>query len=386
MSEPDIQGREATFPAAEFTRRQNALVERLQENDIDLLIVTGPENICYLTGQQTPGYYTFQALLIGPSRAPRFVIRQLESMNCRANTYVADIVAYGDGVDPLARLIAEVRSATAARVAIDKRGWFLPITAFETLERELGALVDGAGLVESLRAIKSAEEIRRIEQAAGYVDAGMTAGLAAVADGASENDIVSAMLGEAVRAGSEYLGMEPLVSSGPRSGVPHGTWRRRRLTAGDPVFLEMAACHDRYHAVLMRSAWLGEPPALAKQMMQTCQDALEAAIETLYPGRTCAEAHAAAQDVIDRAGFADNYRKRTGYSVGLAFAPDWGEWQVLSLFEGIDRPLAPGMVFHVPPALRAYGEFTVGVSETVVVTENGPRVLGRVPRELHIAA
>ena len=80
--------------------------------------------------------------------------------------------------------------------------------------------------------------------------------------GATENDLVAAMMGAAIAAGSEYMGMEPLVSSGPRSGVPHGTWKRRRkLAAGDPVLLEMAGCHDRYHAALMRTAWIGEPPA-----------------------------------------------------------------------------------------------------------------------------
>jgi Xaa-Pro dipeptidase len=42
------------------------------------------------------------------------------------------------------------------------------------------------------------------------------------------------------------------------------------------------------------------------------------------------------------------------------------------------------MVFHIPPALRRYGEFTVGVSETVVVTESGCRQLGTVPRDMLI--
>jgi Xaa-Pro dipeptidase len=40
------------------------------------------------------------------------------------------------------------------------------------------------------------------------------------------------------------------------------------------------------------------------------------------------------------------------------------------------------MTFHIPPALRIYGEFTVGVSETVVVTETGHRVLGSIARPL----
>ena len=137
--------------------------------------------------------------------------------------------------------------------------------------------------MEDLRAIKSPLEMSFIEAAAGYVDAGMEAAYAALAPGRSENDLVAAMMGAAISAGSEYLGMEPLVSSGPRSGVPHGTWRRRRLEKGDPVFLEMAACHDRYHAGLMRTAWIGRPPDAARDMMRVAQDGLDAALEELRP-------------------------------------------------------------------------------------------------------
>jgi len=84
----------------------------------------------------------------------------------------------------------------------------------------------------------------------------MRAGLAAVRAGATENDFVAAMMGSAIAAGSEYVGMER--SSPPAGGqATHGTWRRGRLAMDEPVFLEMAGCHDRYHAALMRCAWLG---------------------------------------------------------------------------------------------------------------------------------
>ena len=79
------------------------------------------------------------------------------------------------------------------------------------------------------------------------------------------------------------------------------------------------------------------------------------------PARTCT---APARRSSTAHGYTEAFRKRTGYSMGISFAPDWGEWQVLSLYAGVDAPLRPGMVFHVPPALRVYGEFTVGVSET----------------------
>jgi Xaa-Pro dipeptidase len=190
------------------------------------------------------------------------------------------------------------------------------------------------------------------------------------------------MMSASVSAGSEYFGMEPLVSSGPRSGTAHATWRRRRLMNGDGISLAMAACHHRYHAALMRSCWIGKPPAKAVDMMATSLEALEAALDAIRPGVACEAVHAACQAVIDRRGYSDNYRKRTGYSMGISFAPDWGEGNILSLFSGVPTLLRPGMVLHLPTALRDYGNFTVGASETVVVTETGFRPLSALPREL----
>ncbi|ODN72503.1 M24 family metallopeptidase [Methylobrevis pamukkalensis] len=379
-----IQGQESAFPKAEYDARQAGARAAMERAGIDVMVVTGPENIFYLTGQQTPGYYTFQALVLPVDGDPVFVIRQLEYFNFIANTFIPDAAVYQDGDDPVSFLTAliESRGLVSKRVAIDKRGWFLPIAVYERLQSALGTVHDAAGIVESLRAVKSPAEIEKLAIAATYVDAGLRAGMAEVKVGARDNDLVAAMMNAAIRAGSEYVGMEPLCSVGKRTGVPHGTWRRGTIGANEPAFLEMAASHDRYHAALMRSAWVGAMPPEAEAMEATCQDALAAALDAVRPGEPCSAVHAACQAVIDKAGFTENFRKRTGYSTGISFAPDWGEGGILSLYTGVDRPLEPGMAFHIPPALRIYGQFTVGVSETIVVTETGYRVLGTFARPL----
>ena len=378
------QGSESAFPKAEYDERVARARKLLAAAGIDVMVVTGPENIFYLTGQQTPGYYTFQALVLPVEGEPAFVVRQLEYFNFIANTFIANAEIYQDGDQPVNFLVnvIKARGWASKRIGIDKRGWFLPIATYEALQDKLGAIHDGAGIIEQLRIVKSAAEIEKIGIAASYVEAGMGAGLAAVKAGASENDFVAAMVGSAISAGSEYVGMEPLVSAGRRSGVPHGTWRRGRLAMDEPVFLEMAGCHDRYHAALMRCAWLGAMPQLAVDMEQTCQEGLQAALAAIRPGAACEAPHVACQQVIDRAGYTENFKKRAGYSIGIAFAPDWGEGGILSLYTGVTTELRPGMTFHIPVALRVFGQFTVGVSETVVVTETGCRALSTIDRPI----
>jgi Xaa-Pro dipeptidase len=230
--------------------------------------------------------------------------------------------------------------------------------------------------------LKSAAELDAIRAAAGYAQAGILAGIEACASGTDENAIAAAMLYAATQAGSEAMAMEPLVSSGPRSGLPHMTWRRRTLSHGDPVFLELAGSHARYHAALMRTVWVGAPPVEAQRMMDCSLHALDAALASIRPGVPCCVPHNAAQAVIDEAGYTAAFRKRIGYSMGVAFAPDWGEGAILSLFSDVSRPIEAGMVFHLPATLRSYGHWTVGASETVIVTEQGAVPLSSLPRGL----
>lgn len=380
------RGIESAFPAAEYERRLRRARAGLARRGLDAALFTGPENIFYLTGQQTPGYYTFQCLLLPAEGEPVFLLRQLEVQNFLRNTYLADYEAYADGTTPAGFVIETLtrRGLAARRVAIEKGGWFLPISFYEALTAVLPTLDDATGIVEAMRRVKSPAEIAKIEESYRQAEAGILAGLAVLRPGITENDIVAEMMHAAITAGAEYLGMEPLVSSGPRSGVPHATWRRRVLEPGDPIFLEMSGCYDRYHSGLMRTGWLGEPPKLAREIETVVLAALDAAIAAAKPGRTCAAPHLAAQRIIDEAGMTERYRKRTGYSLGIAFAPDWGEWQVASLHDSVDLPLEPGMVFHVPTALREYGVFTVGISETIRVADGGARVLGSVPRPIYV--
>jgi len=379
-----VRGSDAAFPKEEIDARLRRLKRSLAAAKIDLYLTSGAENVFWLSGQQTPGYYTFQCLAVPAKGAPFLMLRGLETHNARANTYLSRVVGYADDANPADAVadIVESRGFKGRRIAVDRNAWFLTPNLFDRLRKRLGRFVDGSGIVETLRRVKSARELAAIRAAARANDAGMQAGLEAVRAGATENDVAAEVMHAAIKAGSEYVGMEPFVVSGPRSGLPHATWRRRRIRKRDVVVLETAACIDRYHAASFRTVAVGRVPRVARDWYEVCREAFAAGAEMLRPGRTCADVHDAVQAVIDAAGCTEAYRKRSGYSIGIAFAPDWGEGNILSLYRGVDVAIEPGMVFHVPITLRDYGRFTVAVSETVEVTARGPRILGRLGQDL----
>src|SRR5258708_13684969 len=112
-SEPSLEsllqivpkGAESVFPKAEYQQRLDRLRDRMKEKGFDLVLLTGPENIFYLTGQQTPGYYTFQALVLPVEGEPAFVVRQLEYFNFIANTFITNAEIYQDGDQPATFLV-----------------------------------------------------------------------------------------------------------------------------------------------------------------------------------------------------------------------------------------------------------------------------------------
>ena len=379
-----LVGADAAFPKDEFDTRIVAFQTILRERDIALYLTSGAENIFYLSGQQTPGYYMFQCLCVPAEGAPFLVMRALEAFNARANCFVEDIHGYTDAEKPADALVAalEARGWVGRRIAIDRDAWFLTVNIYRRLAETFPEMDEGAGMVEPLRRVKSARELDAIARAAVANEAGMRAGLAAVRAGASENDVAAEILRASVTAGGEYVGMEPFVASGPRSGLPHATWRRRRIEPGDLVILETAGCYNRYHAALFRTVAVGAVPDETRVHYAVCCEALDAAIVAMRPGTTCAAVHNAAQAVIDSHGCTDMYRKKSGYSMGISFAPDWGEHGVLGLFHTIDVALASGMVFHIPITLRRFGRYTVAVSETVRVTESGAVPVHDLGREL----
>lgn len=386
QNQTPVRGSDAVFPAEEFAARIKSLQARIAKEDADALLLTGPENIFWATGRQTAGYFAFQALLVPAQGAPSLLVRQVEQTYAITATRLDDIRIWQDGEDPALALVRMIEQAGITRLARERTGWFVSPDLNDRITTALSNVtqIDGSGWVEDLRIVKSSRELSALRQAAVYTQAGLTAAIERCAEGVSENDIAAAMWAAAISAGSEAMAMEPLISSGPRSGVPHATWRRRTLEKGDAVFLELAASHNRYHAALMRSVWIGPPPSQAQAMMDTAERALDAALAAMVPGAPCADAHLAAQAIIDDAGYTAAFCKRIGYSMGVAFAPDWGEGAILSLFTGVDRLLEPGMVFHLPATLRSYGVFTVGVSETVIVKDTGIEPLSDLPRQMTV--
>lgn len=379
------------FPLAEYRRRLDAVRERIARAGIHALLVTTPENICYLTGFESPGHYAFCALLVPTEGEPVMIPRLLEQSGVDARTWIELSHPYLDDEDPMDRVRGVLRQYGFAglRIGYERDGWFFTASQQDRLFARLGStqFYDVSGVVEGERLVKSEPEIEMIREAARYAEAGMQGGLDAIADGVTENEVAAAIHDAMFRAGGEWPAISPFVASGHRGSIGHATWERHRITDGMLVFLEVGGCLKRYHAATMRTAYVGDPPAEIRGVAEAVIEAQEASIAAIRPGMTLGEVDAVSRDMLATAceRFGCTQMTRSAYSIGIAFPPDWGEGHIMSIRHEDPRTLQPNMTFHNIPWVQLPGVGGMGFSETIRVTEDGCETLTNLQRKLWLA-
>ena len=382
-------GKQLDFPIEEYRVRLDGVRAQMRQRGFDALLSHTPENILYLTGYRTPGYYAYQCLLVRLEDDPILLIRNGEIGSAHAYSWPGECATYFDGQDAVEATVETLRAyaAGARRVGIEMNAWFLTAKNYEELRHRAKELEwpDASGIVEACRARKSPREIEYIRQAARTAEAGMRAAIEVIAPGKTDNDVAAALHEAMIRAGSEYAALGPFVATGGRSSIMHGIWGRNRIEPGDSIILEIGGVINRYNAALMRGVSVGPPDRELEAMAAASEEANRRLIENIKPGAYTADLHSLCMAELTRHGYgATRKGRRCGYSIGLAFAPDWGEGHIISM---IDRPnlmLEPGMVFHLPLSVRIYGKRGVSFSETVAVTETSHEVLTKFERKLFV--
>jgi len=374
------------FSLSEYKRRYDLVLAGMKDRKLDALLVRSPENITYVSGYETPGYYKYHCLIIAPDIEPVLVLRRFEELNVPEYSWLSRHVSIDDWETPpkvTANLLQELK-LDRGTIGVEKQGWFYTVDEHETLTSILSnaKFTDAIDILWDARMRKSEEEIAMMKRSAAIVDKAMQAGMDASEPGISD-DYVNAEVNRVIfENGGEYMGLPPFVLSGNRTSLPHQTARSEIIAKEDVVYFEISASKWRYAAALMRTVFVGNPSERQKRCAEACIGAVDRAMEVIRPGITAEEVDRAARSVVERAGFAEYWRHRLGYSIGVNYPPDWGEGEIISLRRGEIRPLEVGMTFHMVPLCLVYREFGIGFSETIRVTPTGCERFSSLPRRI----
>lgn len=382
------------FEQREFDERMMRVRAAMEKDGVEILLVSDPCNIYYLTGYDGWSFYTPQILVVSLYEDPIWFGRQMDTLGVKMQTWLPNdrIVGHPDRLiqsadehpfHSVGELLAR-EFGKARRVAVEKLSYYLTVQSYEEIVRGLNGseILDGSLLINWVRFIKSPAEIDLMRQASRLLEASMAAAIDAAVPGARECDVAAAVYAANLTGTDEFGGVytssPAFVMSGPRTGAPHICWSDRKLESSTPMNLELMGNRLRYQVVMGRTVYFGDPPKALKDLEAIVLDGIDATLDFIRPGVTCEEVENKWRQTVAKFGLAKD--SRCGYSIGIAYPPTGGELTA-SLRPGDTTVLEPGATMHFIPAIWESSQSLV-ISEPFVVTEDGCECLCEVPRQL----
>ena len=382
------------FTRVEYARRLAGTRAAMAEAGIELLIVSDPSNMAWLTGYDGWSFYVHQCVLVPPEGDPLWYGRGQDASGARLTCYLAHdrIVGYPDHyvqsrerhpMDFLSSVLAE-RGWDKCAMGVEMDNYWYSAAAHASLVGHLpdARFIDATGLVNWRRAVKSEQELTYMRTAARIVEK-MHARIAdKIEPGMRKCDLVAEIYDAGIRgtksAGGEYPAIVPLLPSGADASAPHLTWDDKPMCHGEATFFEIAGVYKRYHCPLSRTVFLGKPTRKLLDAEKAVLEGMDEGLEKARPGNTCEDIANAFFAVLERHGIEKD--NRAGYSIGLSYPPDWGE-RTMSLRAGDQTELVPNMTFHFMTGLWM-ADWGLEITESIVIKENGMECLADVPRRM----
>ncbi|MEL6266819.1 MAG: ectoine hydrolase DoeA [Pseudomonadota bacterium] len=388
---PDI---DLPFTRREYADRLARTRRAMEARGVDLLVVTDPSNMAWLTGYDGWSFYVHQCVLVPGDGDPIWYGRKQDANGALRTVWMeeARILFYPDHyvmsderhpMDHLSGVIAD-RGWGGQRIGVEMDNYYFSAAAHAALTAHLpdARFVDATALVNWCRAVKSEQELVYMRRAGRIVEAMHARILETIEPGMRKCDLVAEIYDAAIRGadghGGDYPAIVPLLPSGTDAAAPHLTWDDRPMKAGEGTFFELAGCYRRYHAPLSRTVFLGTPPPAFVDADSAVREGMAAGLEAARAGNTCEDIARAFFAVLERHGIVKD--NRTGYPIGISYPPDWGE-RTMSLRPGDRTVLEPGMTFHFMTGLWM-DDWGMETTESIVITEGAPECLASVPREL----
>lgn len=348
-----------------MSARAEALARRLEERELDFLVVTDLVNLRYLTGFTG----TNGAAIVGQQDLLFFTdFRYVE----RAAAEVSGFERVTAGRD----LFADLAKRLRGRVGFDDANLSVRMHGRLAELAEGAELVPAGGLVEELRAVKDDEELAAIRAAAelanGIYDTLAQQRLA----GRTETEVAWQIERELRERGADGVSFPPIVAAADNGALPHASPRPVAIPRNTLVVLDLGCVLDGYCSDCTRTFATG---ALDNEMVaayELVREAQAKALVAVRAGAGCRDVDSVARAVIADAGHGERFGHGLGHGVGLEVHEE------PRLSQSAEGDLAAGNVVTVEPGVYLPGRFGVRIEDLVVVRNGASEVLTAFGKDL----
>ena len=351
----------------------------MKQNGYDAYVIGPLADLTYLTGMRPLTDERFKALFLLADNRYFYISPELYYEETRAALgESADFFSWSDseGFLKAIRQAAGRYPIKNARIAVNSE-----VSAADMLNmRELlsAEFFDGRAIMETVRVVKTQEELEFLRQAARIADTVAAEIVDFIHPGVTERAIkekITALLSE---HGGEGNSFEPIVAAGPNSSMPHYLKGSRAFTTGDTVVLDFGCLYKDYCSDISRTVFVGEVSDEQKKVYEIVYEANLAGEKAVVSGAKAGEVDLAAREVIRRYGYGEYFINRTGHGIGV------GEHEAPFIKEGNKQLLEDGMVFSVEPGIYLPGRFGLRIEDIVVVNGSRCEILNKADKSLRV--
>ena len=365
-----------------FKKNLENLRKSLQKNNIDIAIITDDDSLYYFTGYFDYLHMSFgrPTLLLVPKDSDSVLITPLIDVHLVSkNCPVDKITTWNDGVGDEWREHLPKYIKKNLNIGIEKFKISTLVLNYISSLTEEKFLSNITPTLDSIRMIKTKEELKIAKSAGKVAEAMMNAGKEAIGDNVPEYEVALATSQAGTRKAAEILksefddsNMSPLIhflqimASGRDLPKTHHRASTKLIKEGDPVFLCFCGMTNfhKFKLGFDRTFWVKE--IRDKSQIKTYETAVQsqkAALSVLGPGVKAEDVHAAYADAIQSAGY-PYPTFRCGRATGFSMLEE------PQLVSGNTTILQPGMVFAVDGSANEE-TFRAQVGDSFIITENG---------------
>ncbi len=396
---------EISFSVAEYQQRLLNVRRAMQAAGVDLLFLSSPESMCYVSGYKVEWYQAFGPREWLPASgiavhvdSDDFIHFDVENEEVLAGftSISRDSRIFRSSAQPMRSMqdfiIKNLKQEGWTGSTVGLEMWSYRPTRgyseqFQLALEEVGcSVVDGTDIVAGVRTIKSPQEIAFSRTAARIGDVGMQAAIDYMRPGVTELDVYGEVINAMAKAGGENPSITMPVSSGAKSACMHALASRKKIMPGDIVNIDLCGVYNRYHANMARTFSMGKPHNEVTNAMAAITGAKAFVTDLIKPGLSVAALLGEVERYYRDAGIWENQCWIGGYDLGLSFPPDWvGPWYYDVHSDPGEDVFEPGMVcnyeanFYLPQG--------AGMSmfiDTMAVEQDSAEFLQQTPAQLFV--
>lgn len=389
-------------PGAEIEARLNRLRSGMTELDMDGILFYEKMDRFYFSGT------TQDTLLFVPLEEKPLLMVRREEARARLESPLENIVGL-QSMKNVPSLIREHQGRLPGTLGLELDVlpardylWFKDL--FPKSE-----FVDASQLIRNLRMIKSSYEINLIKQAGAIGEMVYEKGRAILQEGMTEIAFAGLLEATAKALGHEgllrvrsinYEAYTWHVLSGVTGGIvsqsdspmgglglspafPVGA-SLKPMKAKEPILVDFGTCYQGYQADETRMYSIGEMPKKFVDAYSACREIHDFVLDEIKPGADCEGVYAKSVRLAEKLGYKESYLGPPGLQtrfIGHGLGLQLNEMPFLA--KGHVNPLEEGMVVAVEPKMVFPGEGSVGIENTVVVTQGDCTVLTPASQEVY---